>query len=94
MPNLENRIAALERVTCPNSAITIIRRIVTPGHLDAEVDQIRDHEGNEWARQLGESEDEFIERAESETMPNEWGCKSLVARRLEDATLCCVAAIQ
>lgn len=82
MPNLEHRISALERVSYPNSAITIIRRIVTPGYLDVEVDHIRDHDGNEWTRQTEESEDEFIERADGEAMPNEWSCKRLTATSL------------
>lgn len=83
MPNLEHRISALERVSYPNSAITIIRRIVTNGHLNAEVDHICDHDGNEWARRPGETEDQFTNRAESETVRNEWGCKRLTAKSVE-----------
>jgi hypothetical protein len=82
MPNLENRISALERVTCPNSAITIIRRIITPGHVGAQIKQISDNDGNEWTRQISESEDQFIDNADRETRPNEWRCKSLTATTL------------
>ncbi len=83
MPNLENRISALERVTCPDNAITIIRRIVTTGHLNAEVDHICDHDGNEWVRRPRETEDQFINRADRETIRKEWGCKRLTAKSVE-----------
>ena len=53
MQNLERRIAALEAIEAPTEELTIVRRIVWPGHLDAEIDHILDDDGNEWTRQPG-----------------------------------------
>ena len=69
MQNLEKRIAALESAQTPSEGMTIIRRIVAPGHLDAETDHIRDAHGNEWTRQTGETEAAFTDRAARETPP-------------------------
>jgi hypothetical protein len=78
MQNLEKRVAALETIEPPVEELTIIRRIVCPGHLEAEIDHIRDAAGQEWTRQPGESETTFTERAASETQANKWGVKSLI----------------
>ena len=39
---------------------TIIRRMVSPGQLDAESYALRGDDGNFWARQLGETEQEWM----------------------------------
>ncbi len=83
MQNLERRIAALEAIEAPTEELTIVRRIVWPGHLDAEIDHIRDDDGNEWTRQPGESETIFTERAASETQANKTGIKGLIATTRE-----------
>jgi len=83
MQALEKRIASLEQANPPAEELTIIRRIVWPGHLDAEIDHIRDDDGNEWTREPGESETAFTERATSETPPNKWGVKCLIATNTE-----------
>lgn len=83
MQNLDKRVAALERVARPDSAITIIRCIVSPDRPTTQIGHIRDKEGNEWVREPGETEDQLTDRAERETVANEWGCKSLIAASLE-----------
>jgi hypothetical protein len=83
MQNFEKRIAALEQATRPKKEITIIRQFVTPGHLDAEIDHIRDDYGNEWSRRPGEAEKAFTDRATAETTATAYGVKSLIADNLE-----------
>lgn len=83
MQNLERRIAALETASPPAEELTLIRRFVVPGHLDAEIDHIRDDDGKEWTRQPGETEAAFTDRATKETMPNKWGVKGLIASSKE-----------
>lgn len=82
MQALEKRIAALEQAAPPPDGLTIIRRIVWPGHLDAEIDHIGD-DGNEWTRQPGETEAAFIDRATCATRPNKCGVKCLIASNTE-----------
>lgn len=83
MQNLEKRITALETANPPADDLTIIRRIVWPGHMDAEVDHIRDDDEHEWTRQPGETEAAFIERADNATQPNKNGVKRLIASNME-----------
>jgi hypothetical protein len=83
MKTIEQRLLKLETANPPTDELTIIRRIVWPGHLDAELDRIRDDTGQEWTRQPGESETTFTERAANETQPNKWGVKSLIATNTE-----------
>lgn len=83
MQAIEKRIAALEQASPPADGMTIIRRIVWPGHLEAEIDHIRDDDGNEWTRHPSETEAAFTDRATCETQPNEWGVKSLIATKIE-----------
>lgn len=84
MQNLDRRISALELATTPTDTITtIIRRMVAPGNLDAEIDHIRDDHGNEWTRQIAETEAAFTVRAASETPPNARGNKALMGTTLE-----------
>lgn len=83
MQTLEKRITALEQANPPAAEMTIIRRIVSPGHLDAEIDHIRDHDGNEWSRQSGESEDAFTDRAIGEVKRSPQSIPRLIADTLE-----------
>lgn len=77
MQNLEKRIAALEAANPTAADFTIIRRIVSPGQLDAEIYRLRDDDGNEWKRQTGETEQALIDRASFEVRRNSWGVASL-----------------
>jgi hypothetical protein len=83
MQNLGKRLSALEQSQSPIEYRTIIRRIVSPGHLDAEIDHIRDDAGNEWTRQPGETEAAFTDRAKSETQPSKTGGRCLIASNME-----------
>ena len=83
MQHLEKRVAALETIEAPAEELTFIRHFVSPGHLDAEIDFIRDDAGNEWTRQPGESQTAFTERAANQTQANKWGIKSLIALNME-----------
>ena len=47
----------------PADQFTIIRRMVSPGQLDAEIYALRGDDGNFWTRQLGGTEQELIDRA-------------------------------
>lgn len=83
MQSTEKRIAALESAQTPSEGMTIMRRMVTPGHLDAEINRIRDNHGNEWMRKTAETEAAFTDRAASETLPNAWGFSALIGTTLE-----------
>ena len=79
MLNLEKRIAALEATSAPADDLTIIRRFVSPGHLDAEIFSLRDDDGKLWTRQPGETEQALIDRASCEVKRTPWGVASLTA---------------
>lgn len=79
MQNLEKRIAALEQANPPAQELTIIRRIVVPGHLDAQVCRLRADNGQLWTRQPGETEQGLIERATSEVERNQSGAALLLS---------------
>ena len=79
MQNLEKRIAAMETKSGPVDNMTIIRRFVSPGHLDAEIHRLRDDDGKTWTRQPGETEQELIDRASLEVKRTPWGIASLTA---------------
>ena len=79
MQNLEKRIAALEATSAPADEMTIIRRFVSPGHLDAEIHRLRDDDGKAWMRQPGETEQQLIDRASLEVKRTPWGIASLTA---------------
>ena len=83
MANLEKRIAALEATKAPADEMTIIRRYVNAANLDAEIHRLRDDEGKTWTRQLGETEQELIDRATREVSRNAWGVASLKADDME-----------
>ncbi len=74
---LEKRIAALEDQTAPAEPLTIIRRFVTPGQTQTELDGLRDARGTEWRREPGESEQGLIDRASLQAWRNRWGVASL-----------------
>jgi hypothetical protein len=78
MQTFERRIAALEQANPPAQELTIIRRIVVPGHLDAQVCRLRADNGQLWTRQPGETEQGLIERASQEVSRPEWGAARLV----------------
>ena len=82
MQSLEKRIAALEATSAPADEMTIIRRFVSPGHLDAEIHRLRDDDGKLWTRQPGETEQELINRASLEVKRTPWGIAGL---RSDDA---------
>ncbi len=83
MQNTDKRIAALEAKVVTTDEFTIIRRIVRPGQLDAATNRLTDKAGTIWARETGETEDAFIERARRETVAAPSGVKSLIAKNLE-----------
>lgn len=79
MQNLEKRIAVLESANPPADEITIIRKFVSSGHLDAEIHRLRDDDGKLWTRQPGETEQELIDRATLEVKRTPWGVGYLMA---------------
>ena len=83
MQNLEKRIAAMEAKSGPVDNMTIIRRFVSPGHLDAEIHRLRDDDGKAWMRQPGETEQQLIDRASLEVKRTPWGIASLTADDVE-----------
>jgi hypothetical protein len=80
---LNERVKALESAQPPANGLTIVRRFVAPGHLDAEINHISDQDGNAWKRQPSETESAFTHRAASETAANPWGIKMLIGKTLE-----------
>ena len=79
MQNLEKRITALEVTSAPTDVMTIIRRLVRPGHLDAEICRLRDDGNGLWERKPGETERELIDRASLEVKRNPFGIACLTA---------------
>ena len=77
MPNLEPRIAALERASPAPEGMVILRRFVSPGRLKEEIQRLQSDAGEEWTRQPGETEQELIDRASREATRNQWGVASL-----------------
>lgn len=78
MHPLDRRIAALEQANPPEQELTIIHRIVSPGHLDAEIYRLRDDDGKLWTRLPGETEQELIDRASLEAKRSPWGVARLI----------------
>lgn len=58
--------------------LTIVRKIVRPGHVGEELTRLQDHRGNKWLRDSGETEDQFIERAHSLAGGNRHGVATLL----------------
>ena len=81
MQSLERRIAELEKADSTGKGpMTIVIRYMTPGHLDVEVQELHDSKGSQqWKRQLGEAEQEFIDRASREVKRDGPGIALLMA---------------
>jgi hypothetical protein len=81
MQSLERRIAELEKASSTNEwPMTIVIRGMTCGKLDAEIYQLHDSKGSQqWMRQPGETEQEFIDRASCEVTRNGPGIALLMA---------------
>ena len=80
MPSLENRIAALEKTgSTVEGPQTIVIRGLTCGNLHVEIHTLRDSNGSQqWKRQPGETEQEFIDRASREVKRDRPGCALLL----------------
>lgn len=68
----------------PADQFTIIRRMVSPGQLDAEIYALRGDDGNFWAGQLGETEQELIDRASIEVKRSPWGVARLITASADE----------
>ena len=81
MQSLERRIAELEKTSSTNDwPSTIIIRGMTCGKLDEEIQELRGSKGSQqWHRQPGEAEQEFIDRASREVKRNGRGIALLMA---------------
>ena len=81
MQNLERRIAELEKAGAVNDwPSTIIIRSMTPGNLELEMQEMHDSKGSQqWTRQPGEDEQEFIDRASREVKRDGPRCALLIA---------------
>ena len=77
MQTLERRVCALEQASHGANRITLVRRIVDPGHLDAAIHSLRADDGELWTRQPGETEQAFMDRASSEVKRNGTGFAAL-----------------
>ena len=78
------RIIALAATNMPADQFTIIRRMVSPDQLDAEIYALRGDDGNFWARQLGETEQELIDRASIEVKRSPWGVARLITATADE----------
>ena len=85
MQNLKTRLAKLEAVALPPKELTLIRRFVSPGQIDREMNRLHDGDGYEWTRQPGETEQELIDRASREVKRTPWGVAILTA---DDGEVC------
>ena len=83
MQSLDKRITALETVNAPSEPLSIFRRIVVPGQLNAEMHHISDDDRKQWTRVPGETENTFMDRAVRETMANVNAVKWLIGNPLE-----------
>ena len=81
MQSLERRIAELEKAGAANEMpMTIIIRCMTPRNLEVEIQELHDSKGGQqWKRQPGEAEQEFIDRASREVKRDGPGCALLMA---------------
>ena len=66
MPSIEQRLRALEAKLVPKRT-TFWIHLVSPGALDRPVQRIR-HNGQEWHRRDGESDEAFQARADAEAV--------------------------
>ena len=81
MQNLERRIAELEKAgSTGGGPTTIIIRCLTRGNLEVEIQELHDSKGGQqWRRQPGEAEQEFIDRATREVKRDGPSCALLMA---------------
>lgn len=77
---IERRLIELEKRTAPDNLIkTVIWSILDPGHLDAEMVYATADSGETWTRQPGETEEQFLQRAENEVTRDARGFARLIA---------------
>ena len=81
MQNLDRRLAALESVAATDNRIdVIIRKIVSPGRVGAEIHRLTAPGGaQQWLRGKDESERDFQDRAIREVHRNAKGFAVMVA---------------
>jgi hypothetical protein len=72
MQTLERRITDLESRT-HSKQYDIVVRFIGPGEIGKELMFLSDHDGNEWSRHSGESEDDFRARAFAGCKRNSFG---------------------
>lgn len=72
MPNLDKRIAELEKVAPTGNVIkAIVIRCLTPGVASDEIQELHDKMGlQRWTRQPGEPEQVFVDRVTQEATHN------------------------
>ena len=68
----------------PADQFTIIRRMSSPGQFVAEIYAMRGDDGNFWARQLGETEQELIDQASIEVKRSPWGVTRLITESADE----------
>lgn len=80
MQSLERRIAELEKAgSTVEGPQTIVIRGLTCGNLHVEIHALRNSKnGQQWKRQPGETEQEFIDRASREVKRDGPGCALLI----------------
>lgn len=64
--SLEKRVSALEK-SAPQAEKVIFIILVGMGEVGMEINHIHDNHGNHWSRRLDETEEDFKDRAASET---------------------------
>ena len=81
MQSLERRIAELEKAgSTGEGPMTIVIRCLMPGNLDEEIQELHDWKGGQqWKRQLRETEQGLIDRASREVIRNGLNCALLMA---------------
>ncbi len=83
MQSLEKRLIELER-TAHQEELTLVIRFVSPGNMDTEVTDLKDHRGAQsWSRAVGENEADFIQRASKEVQRLN-GVATLIQTNKED----------
>ena len=81
MQRIENRLSKLEKaVPTGEWPMTILIRGMTTGDNDNEIQELHDWKGGQqWERQLGETEQGLIDRASREVTRNGLNCALLIA---------------
>lgn len=83
MSNLANRVASLEKLSPTDMKKVWLISFIDPRIPGAEIHKLRQDlaatdDGKVWLRHEGETEREFLDRAEREVKFNEWGMATLV----------------